>query len=70
MKLVKNAKRVLVRSWSVWAGGYLALIWLMVPEALFGLWGIELSPLLVWVVAFALASLAPILRVLDQGGLD
>lgn len=70
MKLVKNARRVLLRSWSVWAGGYLALLWLLVPEVLFGIWGIELSPVLVWVVAVLLASLAPILRVLDQGGLD
>lgn len=70
MKLVKNTKRVLLKSWSVWAGGYLALLWLLVPEVLFGFWGIEMSPVLVWFVAFGLASLAPILRVLDQGGLD
>lgn len=70
MKLVKNARRVLLRSWSLWAGGYLALLWLLVPEVLFGLFGVEMSPLLVWGVAFLLASLAPILRILDQGGLD
>lgn len=70
MRLIKNSKRVLTKSWSVWAGGYLALLWLLVPEVLFGLFGVEMSPILVWVVAFALASLAPALRVLDQGGLD
>lgn len=70
MKIVRNARRVLLRSWSIWAGGYLALLWLLVPELLFAAFGVEMSPLLVWGVASLLASLAPILRILDQGGLD
>ena len=52
----------------MWFGGYLTLLWLLLPEVLFWAWATELSPLLVWVVAFALVTLAMVLRVVDRGG--
>lgn len=69
IELVENPGRVCLRSWSVWAGGFLPLIWLVLIEVLFAFFGVELSPKFVWVVAFALAALVPFLRVIKQRSL-
>lgn len=65
MTLIPEWKRTLIYAYSMWFGAYLPLLWLFVPEVLF-LWGIEMSPVLVWTVAFFLASLVPVLRVIKQ----
>lgn len=69
IELVENPARVCFRSWSVWAGGFLPLIWLLLVEALFAFFGVELSPAFVWVVAFGLALAVPFLRVIKQRSL-
>jgi hypothetical protein len=61
----KNA-RILIFAYSVWFGSYLPLIILIVPELLYGLFGIETSPYLWWVLAVIAAALTPILRVRKQ----
>ena len=67
MKLVRNWKRLCARSLSMWLGAYLPLVWLLVPEVLWSVADIQLSPVLVWVIAFALASIFPVARLIDQG---
>jgi hypothetical protein len=61
----KNA-RILLFAYSVWFGSYLPLIVLIIPEVLYGVFGIETSPLLWWVLAFVSAALTPFLRVRKQ----
>jgi hypothetical protein len=58
--------RILLFAYSVWFGAYLPLIILIVPEVLFGVFGIETSPLLWWVLAAISAALTPLLRVRKQ----
>ncbi len=67
IKFIPNAGRVARRAYSMWFGAYLPVLWLLVPEILWAAWDIQMSPVLVWIVAFALATLAGILRVKDQG---
>ena len=67
--LVDHPLRVILRSWSVWAGGFLPLIWLFLVEVLFAFFAIEITPAFAWVVAFALAALVPVLRIIKQRSL-
>lgn len=70
MKTVPNTKKILTKSYSVWFGSYLQLLWLLVPELLYNYWEIELSYLFVFIVAFIIATLQPLLRVIPQKGLS
>lgn len=65
MSLSKET-RILIFAYSVWFGSYLPLFILVVPEVLYGLFGIESSPLLWWVLAVICATLTPWLRVRKQ----
>jgi nitrate/nitrite transporter NarK len=58
--------RILMFAYSVWFGSYLPLIILIIPEVLFGIFGIETSPALWWVLAVIVAALTPFLRVRKQ----
>lgn len=58
--------RILIYAYSTWFGSYLPLLSLLIPEVLYGVYGVETSPLLWWVLAFACATLMPILRVRKQ----
>jgi len=58
--------RVLLFAYSVWFGAYLPLLILIVPEVLYGVFSIETSPLLWWVLAAVSAALTPLLRVRKQ----
>lgn len=70
MKTVPNTKTILLKSYSVWFGAYLPLLWLLIPEILYRYWQIEISPVFVWIVAFLIASLVPFLRVIKQKGIS
>jgi len=67
LSLVPNWKAILKRSYSIWFGAYLPLLWLLIPEIVFYLTGRDWSPTFVWIVAFLLASITPIVRILRQG---
>lgn len=67
MRLIPNWKRIALRSFSMWAQ-YLGLLWLAVPEVLYGFWQIETNPLIWWVLAFATIIILGVLgRIVDQG---
>jgi lysozyme len=66
MKLVPNARRIALRSHSMWAG-YLGLLCLVLPEALFWLFGRDTNPRLWWILGVALVAYGLIGRVKDQG---
>jgi hypothetical protein len=57
IEFVPQWRKLLRRSLALWLGCYLPLLWLLVPEILYAAFAIELSPKLVWVVAFTLATL-------------
>jgi len=59
-------KRILLYAYSTWFGGWLPLLILIVPEVLYGFFGIESSPLLWWALAFASATAMPFLRTRKQ----
>lgn len=65
--LIPAWRRVLARSWSVWLGAYLPVAWLAGVEALYALAGLEVNPRVVWLVALALPSVVPLVRIIDQG---
>lgn len=69
MRLISNWKTVALKSFSMWAA-FLTLLWLLTPEVIFALTGRDMNPVLVWGVALVIALANPILRLLDQGGLD
>jgi hypothetical protein len=58
--------RILMYAYSMWFGAYIPLLVLLIPEVLFGFFGIETSPQLWWVLAFVSATLVPIVRPLKQ----
>ncbi|MEP2781964.1 MAG: hypothetical protein ABJO67_16280 [Pseudoruegeria sp.] len=66
MKLVPNAGRIALWSFSMW-GYYLSLLVLIVPEVLYAVGGIEVSPYVIWVLATCVAVVGMIGRVWDQG---
>ncbi len=66
MKLVPNARRIALRSHSMWAG-YLGLLCLVLPEALFWLFGRDTDPRLWWISGVVLVAYGLIGRLKDQG---
>lgn len=66
MKLVPNAGQIAKRSHSMWAG-YLGLLCLVLPEALFWFSGRDTNPRLWWCLGVALVAYGLIGRVKDQG---
>jgi lysozyme len=66
MKLVPNARRIALRSHSMWAG-YLGLLCLVLPEALFWFFKRDTDPRLWWISGVVLVAYGLIGRVKDQG---
>lgn len=67
MKLIDNWRRVALRSHSMWAQ-YLALIVLVMPEALFVLLGYDVaSPRLWWSAGVFLSAYGVAGRLINQG---
>jgi lysozyme len=66
MKLVPNARRIALHSHSMWAG-YLGLLCLVLPEALFWLFGRDTNPRMWWCLGVALVAYGLLGRVKDQG---
>jgi lysozyme len=67
MKLIKNARRVALRSHSMWAG-YLGLAVLVAPEVLYAALGYDVaSPRLWWGMGVLLVTYGLLGRVKDQG---
>ena len=66
MKLVPNARRIALRSHSMWAG-YLGLLCLVLPEALFWFFGRDTDPRLWWILGVVLVAYGLLGRVKDQG---
>lgn len=69
MKTVPDARRVALKSWSLWANraGFASLVY---PWAKFSLTGAGPDPVVFGWLGVALYVLAEVLRYLDQGGLD
>lgn len=61
-----KTKRILLYAYSTWFGAWLPLLILLIPEILFGFFGIETSPVLWWVLAAICAALVPVVRPLKQ----
>lgn len=70
MQTVPHTKKILFKSYSVWFGSYLQLLWLLVPELLYKYFEIELSYLFVFIVAAIIATLQPFLRIIPQKGIS
>lgn len=66
MRLVPNWKKIATRASSQWAG-YLGLLVLVVPEALFYFLGLDLNPRVTWCVGVGLIVYQLLSRLLDQG---
>lgn len=66
MKPVKNAKRIALRSYSMWAN-YLGIAALIAPELIFVIWGVDTNPRLWWVSGLALILFGIAGRLIDQG---
>lgn len=66
MKLIPNWKKIALRAHSMWAM-YLSLLWLAIPEVLYGVWSLETNPLIWWVLAVATAVYGTVMRLKDQG---
>lgn len=66
MKLVPNAKRIAMRSHSMWAF-YWSFIVLAAPELIFYIWQIDTNPRLWYVLGLVLLAYGIIGRLKDQG---
>lgn len=66
MKPVKNAKRIALRSYSMWAN-YLGIAALIAPELIFVIWGVDTNPRLWWISGLALILFGIAGRLIDQG---
>lgn len=66
MKLVPNAKRIALRSHSMWAN-YLGILCLVAPELIFWLRGVDTNPRWWWIAGLALIVYGIIGRLKDQG---
>lgn len=66
MKLVPNARRIALRSHSMWAN-YLGIACLIAPEVIFWLWARDTSPRLWWGAGIGLIVYGIIGRMIDQG---
>lgn len=66
MKPVKNAKRIALRSYSMWAN-YLGIAALIAPEAIYAGWQIDTNPRLWWILGLGLILVGILGRLIDQG---
>jgi GH24 family phage-related lysozyme (muramidase) len=66
MKTVKNAKRVALRSYSMWAN-YLGIAALIAPELIFLALGVDTNPRLWWILGLGLILAGILGRLVDQG---
>lgn len=69
MKLVKNARQVAWRTYSMWAN-YLGIAALIAPEAIYLIWQIDTNPRLWWVLGIGLIVFGIVGRLIDQGMTD
>lgn len=65
--IIKDAKRVALVSYSIWAQ-VLGLVALIMPELLFGVWGIEANPYFLWWLGVGLTLFGIIGRFISQDG--
>ena len=66
MRLVKNARSICLRSYSMWAN-YLGIAALVAPETIYVMTGHDTSPRLWWVAGVALILFGIVGRLIDQG---
>lgn len=66
MKLVPNARQILVRAHSMWAS-YLGILCLLAPELLFGVFEVDTNPRIWWLLGIGLILYGILGRVKDQG---
>lgn len=66
MKIVKNAKRIALKSYSMWSM-YLGVLLLVIPEVLFVVWELEVDPYCLWNIALLLLVVGAVGRLVDQG---
>lgn len=66
MKTVRNARRIALLSYSMWAN-YLGILALVAPEVLFGVFYIDTSPRLWWLVGVVLILFGIAGRLISQG---
>lgn len=66
MKLIPNAKRIALRSYSMWAN-YLGVVCLILPEAIFWATGRDTDPRLWWLLGLGLIVAGIIGRLVSQG---
>lgn len=66
MKLIPNAKRIMLKAHSMWAN-YLGILCLLAPEAIYYFTQIDTNPRLWWIAGVALIIYGIIGRVKDQG---
>jgi len=66
MKLVKNWKRIALKSHSMWAT-YAGIAFLVVPEVTFALTGFDHNPYLTGYAGIALLIYGGLGRIIDQG---
>lgn len=67
MKVIADARRVIILSYSFWAQ-VLGLTVLIVPEALFGFWGVETDPYVLWWIGVGLLLFGIAGRLVVQTG--
>lgn len=67
MRIIPDARRVVILSYSFWAQ-ILGLLALILPEALFAVAGIEIDPYLLWRIGFGLLLFGIIGRIVVQTG--
>lgn len=65
MRLVKNARQVAWRSYSLWAN-YLGIAALIAPELIYAIWSIDTNPRIWWTAGFGLILFGIIGRLVDQ----
>ena len=66
MKLVPNARRIALGSFSMWSI-YLGILLLWVPELLWLFWNVETDPVNMWIAANVLLIGGALGRIIDQG---
>ncbi|HEY0329161.1 MAG TPA: hypothetical protein VGC77_08670, partial [Rhodopseudomonas sp.] len=67
MKLISDARRVLILSYSLWAQ-ILGLAALILPELAFAIWGIETDPYTLWWIGVGLLVFGILGRLVVQTG--
>lgn len=66
MHMIPNAKRIALRSYSLWAN-YIGIICLIAPEAIYTITGRDTNPQIWWYSGLALIVLSIIGRLVNQG---